>query len=378
VLYDNWDCSSEAFEGIRAQDILPLLIDNFHFEFFVTFGNVIDPFIDRTFGPNFSITDEWDLAFIDRVHARDEAEMARGAIKPTHILAAMRTSPPGRTIIEDGFPPDYCVRWPSQAPVPTRELADPVLAAKSIIPAAQSDVHEEIGAAGPQDGGDSGFSVVILPANPSSFVPIVARITIPHSRGTTIERVNTLFDGTVIRIRIVQAIERRSVALELSRAIDVRLGQFPAGSYEVAVDMAQRQLLARCSFKVVDVVVPGQSIRPLVDYTDLWWNPQEPGWGLSIHQHASDAVFATWLTFDQEHDPIWYSLQPGRWTGTSSYSGPIYMTRRGSKAGPESTGAVQSIQVGTGAIEFADYASGMFTFTVQGVVTASRIARMIY
>lgn len=41
----NFDCSKEGFGGIRAQDILPLLIERFHFECFFAFGNVIDVFI---------------------------------------------------------------------------------------------------------------------------------------------------------------------------------------------------------------------------------------------------------------------------------------------------------------------------------------------
>jgi SAM-dependent methyltransferase len=123
-LYDNWDCSFESFEGIRAQDVLPLLIENFQFEFFLTFGNVIDPFIDRAFGHNFKAGNPWDAAFIDRVHARDESEMLRGAIKPTHIVAAMTTTRPARNLIEAGFPPEFCVRSPSAPPVARREPAN--------------------------------------------------------------------------------------------------------------------------------------------------------------------------------------------------------------------------------------------------------------
>ena len=107
-VYDNWDCSNEGFEGIRAQDILPLLIDKFHFDFFVPFGNVIDPFIDRGFGHNFKVENPWDTAFIDRVHARNEAEMIRGAIKPTHIVAAMCVAQPAKASIRDGFAPAFC------------------------------------------------------------------------------------------------------------------------------------------------------------------------------------------------------------------------------------------------------------------------------
>ena len=49
--FQDWDCSTEGFEGVRAQDILPLLVDRFEFHLFFPFGNLIDPFIDRTFGP---------------------------------------------------------------------------------------------------------------------------------------------------------------------------------------------------------------------------------------------------------------------------------------------------------------------------------------
>ena len=78
-LFQDWDCSTEGFEGVRSQDILPLLLQNFHFRLFVPFGNIIDPFIDRSFGHHFDPAAEWDRAFIDRVQARDEAGLAAGS-----------------------------------------------------------------------------------------------------------------------------------------------------------------------------------------------------------------------------------------------------------------------------------------------------------
>jgi hypothetical protein len=85
--YENWDCSTEGFEGIRAQDILPLLVERFECEKFVGFGNVIDIFVDRCFGHHFNQKLEWDQAFIDRIHAEDEAGFKSGELKPTHIIA---------------------------------------------------------------------------------------------------------------------------------------------------------------------------------------------------------------------------------------------------------------------------------------------------
>ena len=90
-MFEDADCSTESFEGIRAQDIVPLLAHSFRFRFFLGFGNLIDPFVDRSFGPNFDPAAAWDREFIDRVHRRDEEEIAAGRLHPTHMLAVLGT-----------------------------------------------------------------------------------------------------------------------------------------------------------------------------------------------------------------------------------------------------------------------------------------------
>jgi hypothetical protein len=75
---------------VRAQDILPLLIQRFEFHLFFPFGNPIDPFIDRTFGPNFDRSRRSDRAFIDEVQERDARELAAGNLKPAHMIAPGR------------------------------------------------------------------------------------------------------------------------------------------------------------------------------------------------------------------------------------------------------------------------------------------------
>lgn len=108
----DWDCSDSGFEGIRAQDILPLLVERFHFHSFLPFANVIDPFIDRGFGHHFSRKTEWDLAFIDRVHARDEAEILAGRLKPTHMFAVLGKQPADNPQWWSGLSPQSCIRNP--------------------------------------------------------------------------------------------------------------------------------------------------------------------------------------------------------------------------------------------------------------------------
>ncbi|MBI4474958.1 MAG: class I SAM-dependent methyltransferase [Acidobacteria bacterium] len=108
--YENWDCSVEGFEGIRAQDILPLLIQYFHFEVFAAFGNVIDVFIDRGFGHNFDPDSEWDRAFIDRIQELDWKSIENANIKPTHMIAVMRKHAVANVAILKHLSPEFCVR----------------------------------------------------------------------------------------------------------------------------------------------------------------------------------------------------------------------------------------------------------------------------
>ncbi|APU32463.1 hypothetical protein UYA_23060 [Ectopseudomonas alcaliphila JAB1] len=108
--YDNWDCSKEGFEGIRAQDILPLLVQRFQCEKFVGFGNVIDVFVDRCFGHNFSRESQEDRDLIDKVHAEDEAGFESGSLTPTHMMAVFVGTMHCEPYYSRGITPDAILR----------------------------------------------------------------------------------------------------------------------------------------------------------------------------------------------------------------------------------------------------------------------------
>ena len=112
--YINWDCSNEGFEGIRAQDILPLLLQRFQFETFIGFGSAIDIFVDRCFGHHFDPDSQWDREFIDRVHAEDEAGLKSGRLTPTHMLAVCVKKLAGTPFYSRGLDPVSSVRHGSE------------------------------------------------------------------------------------------------------------------------------------------------------------------------------------------------------------------------------------------------------------------------
>jgi hypothetical protein len=127
--YINHDCSTEGFEGIRAEDILPLLIERFDFRFFLALSNLTDIFVDRGFGPNFDLDEEWDLDFIDRLHTYDEQAILSGRLTPTHMYAVMTPEPSAEHFYSRGLTPDRCVRRerPAQTARGRLEIATCVL-----------------------------------------------------------------------------------------------------------------------------------------------------------------------------------------------------------------------------------------------------------
>ncbi len=107
----DWDCSQEGFEGIRAQDILPLLLERLQPSVFLAWGNIIDVFVDRGFGHHFRRQTDWDLHFIDQVQAMDHAAIASGRISPTHMLARFQKTAPG-CVHDAGIGPLEAIRRP--------------------------------------------------------------------------------------------------------------------------------------------------------------------------------------------------------------------------------------------------------------------------
>ncbi|WP_017325327.1 trans-aconitate 2-methyltransferase [Synechococcus sp. PCC 7336] len=82
----NWNCAHKGFEGIRAQDILKLLVDMFECEKFYAFGNLPDIFIERGYGHNFDVEDKADTAFIDFIEHVNDTLIDCGYLKPTMMF----------------------------------------------------------------------------------------------------------------------------------------------------------------------------------------------------------------------------------------------------------------------------------------------------
>jgi len=110
--FPNYDCTADdSFEGVRAQDILPLLISLFRFRKFVAYGNIPDVFVDRIYGQNLDPAEARDAAFIDYLEGLNVALINAGVIKPTMMFATL-TVDGDEPCTYDWWDPNFCVRVP--------------------------------------------------------------------------------------------------------------------------------------------------------------------------------------------------------------------------------------------------------------------------
>lgn len=112
------------------------------------------------------------------------------------------------------------------------------------------------------------------------------------------------------------------------------------------------------------------------NYSDIWWNPAESGWGLTIADHGSQ-MFAVWYTYDANGRPTWFVLSGGTFSNDRrTFSGDLYQTTGPSYNQPFVSSQVAVTRVGGATLDFAPpgqpAGKASFSYTV-GNVSATRI-----
>ena len=116
------------------------------------------------------------------------------------------------------------------------------------------------------------------------------------------------------------------------------------------------------------------------NYQDLWWNPNESGWGINL-THQSDIIFATLFTYDAAGKGMWLILSRGeKIAGTQNFAGAIYRT-----TGPNfdavpftPIGPSNLTLVGNMRLEFADGNTARLIYDVNGAAVTKNIQRQTF
>lgn len=227
----------------------------------------------------------------------------------------------------------------------------------------------------------------IVPAQPTAFEPVNLRMTVD----------SCTFNPATVRVRAamnVLAVTQQLNACLLPgtpQTVDVGLGSLVSGDYRVEVyanpdGEAAGTPIETLAFSVrepVEIAVFPPPPRPLTEYSGLWWNPLESGWGLALHQSALRSLFGGWFVYGPGGEPVWYTLQGGQWTDSTTWRGAIYRTTGPSFAGPDYDPRLVLVQAaGTATLDFrireGEEGRARFTYTLGGVTTTKTISRMVF
>lgn len=159
--------------------------------------------------------------------------------------------------------------------------------------------------------------------------------------------------------------------------VDFPIGKLPAGTYSVEATIAETPTAPPRSLGTATVTIAARpGISPIDDYTDLWWNPAESGWGLNFVQHPSGQAFATWFVYGADGMPVWYVVPGGQWLDAVTFKGDVYATT-GPDIGAFDPSRVTRTRVGNATFSFGF--GGMYAaITVDGNTVYRRLVRQSF
>jgi hypothetical protein len=88
------------------------------------------------------------------------------------------------------------------------------------------------------------------------------------------------------------------------------------------------------AFLAAALPAAAQSV-PAANYSDIWYNASESGWGVTFTQHTDNNVEAVWYTYDPRaadtsnpanFKPLWIVMPGGTWTSPTIFTGDVYVT----------------------------------------------------
>jgi hypothetical protein len=143
--------------------------------------------------------------------------------------------------------------------------------------------------------------------------------------------------------------------------------------------MTESRMLTRLSFGTRPTCVStlGDAVSA-TNHTELWWNPDESGWGVGISEQG-DTLFIAWYTYASNRTPMWIAGTLAR-QADGSFAGALHRPVSGTPLG-QGDGPVTAFpvpQVGQARLHFIDGNHADFDYTLDGIAQTRVIERFVY
>jgi hypothetical protein len=126
---------------------------------------------------------------------------------------------------------------------------------------------------------------------------------------------------------------------------------------------------------------PAHATTDTTNFTDLWWNPSESGWGVTVTQDRT-TLFLTFFVYGPDGRPTWVTaaLEYAR-TGTSGqpvFSGDLVVTTGPYYGSTFNQALVTRRVAGTATFAPASATSARLDYTVDGVPVTKQVVRQTF
>jgi hypothetical protein len=103
-----------------------------------------------------------------------------------------------------------------------------------------------------------------------------------------------------------------------------------------------------------------------MNFTSLWWNPGDPGWGVALSQQG-ERTFGILFVYDKDDRPAWYVMSSGLEKASGAFGGKLYRAARG-----------RIEEVGSMSLKFSTGNDGVLSYRVDGAEVEKDITRQTY
>jgi alpha-tubulin suppressor-like RCC1 family protein len=186
--------------------------------------------------------------------------------------------------------------------------------------------------------------------------------TAGRCNGTIFEVNGPTFFGTTFNPALVNAVSAGTLQVDFQNADSASM-TYTAVAGQTRTVPITRQPLAN------------GTTPPAVNYTDIWWNPNESGWGMAVAQQFA-TMFLAWYVYDGAGKPIWY-VATCAMSGTTC-AGDLLRTT-GPAFGPTfDPSSVRVFTAGTLSVNFTDGNNATLDYTVDGTSASKTITRQLF
>ncbi|MBL8513278.1 MAG: hypothetical protein JNJ55_04740, partial [Betaproteobacteria bacterium] len=112
------------------------------------------------------------------------------------------------------------------------------------------------------------------------------------------------------------------------------------------------------------------------DLTDIWWNENESGWGMTLAQHGNN-VFAVWFTYGLDGKPLWVAVPGVTFTGANAFKGSMYTVTGPYYGAPFDSAPIVATEAGSATFSF-NGSTGTFASTLNGFSQVKTITRQSF